>query len=89
MDVRIHHRRRMLSSGEQQRVAIARALMNKPKLILADEPTGSLDEKNWREVLSLIQQLASSSGAALLLVTHDPAVMSHFKEVIDLKELNS
>jgi ABC-type lipoprotein export system ATPase subunit len=85
---RMHHRPSMLSSGEQQRVAIARSLMNKPKLILADEPTGSLDEKSGNEVLELIRSLASSSGASLLLVTHDPSVMAQFSHVVDLSALN-
>ncbi len=84
---RVHHRPRMMSSGEQQRVAIARALINKPKLILADEPTGALDEVNSRDVLELILSLASASGAGLLLVTHDPAVMGRFSKVIDLKNI--
>jgi ABC-type lipoprotein export system ATPase subunit len=79
---------RTLSSGEQQRVAIARALMNKPKLLLADEPTGSLDETSSKEVLQLIQELASANSASLILVTHDPAVMTRFTRVVDLKELN-
>ncbi|MBI4025139.1 MAG: ABC transporter ATP-binding protein [Verrucomicrobia bacterium] len=85
---RAHHRPRTLSSGEQQRVAIARALINRPKLILADEPTGSLDEKNSGEVLDLMARLGLELRAALLLVTHDPAVMSRFVKVVDLKELN-
>jgi len=85
---RADHRPRMLSAGEQQRVAIARALMNKPKLILADEPTGSLDEKNSGEVLDLVLGLTSVSGAALLLATHDSSVMARFTRVVDLKELN-
>ncbi len=85
---RMHHRPRTLSSGEQQRVAIARALINKPSLVLADEPTGSLDEKNGREVLDLILSLTSTTGAALLLVTHDPSVMKRFFKVVDLKDFN-
>jgi len=85
---RSHHRPRTLSAGEQQRVAIARALMNKPRLILADEPTGSLDEKNGQEALALIQNLAAASSAAVLIVTHDPAVMAEFPKVVNLKELN-
>ena len=85
---RVHHRPQTLSSGEQQRVAIARALMNKPRLLLADEPTGSLDETNSGEVLKLIRELAASSGAALLLVTHDTNVMGAFDRVLDLKEIN-
>jgi ABC-type lipoprotein export system ATPase subunit len=88
LEERAHHHPRMLSSGEQQRVAIARALMNRPKLILADEPTGSLDEKNSKEVLELIRSLAKASDAALLLVTHDPDVMSRFDKLIDFKDLN-
>jgi putative ABC transport system ATP-binding protein len=85
---REHHLPRMLSAGEQQRVAIARALMNKPRLILADEPTGSLDEKNSGEVLDLMLRLASTFGAALLLATHDPLVMAHFTRIVDMRELN-
>ncbi len=85
---RLHHRPRVMSSGEQQRVAVARALINQPKLLLADEPTGSLDEGSGREVLDLIVRMASSCGAALLLVTHDPAVMARFDQVTDLREIN-
>jgi ABC-type lipoprotein export system ATPase subunit len=88
LEHRQNHFPRMMSSGEQQRVAIARALLNKPKLVLADEPTGSLDEKNSAEVLELIITLTEASGAALLLVTHDPAVMNRFSKVLDLKLLN-
>lgn len=88
LEHRAEHFPRMMSSGEQQRVAIARALLNKPSLILADEPTGSLDEKNSQEVLELIRKLSSASGAALLLVTHDPAVMEKFPRMVDLKNLN-
>lgn len=85
---RMGHRPCMLSSGEQQRVAIARALMNRPKLVLADEPTGSLDERNGLEVLELIRTLLEECKASLLIVTHDPAVMARFKTVVDLKDLN-
>jgi ABC-type lipoprotein export system ATPase subunit len=89
LDHRENHLPRMMSSGEQQRVAIARALINKPRIILADEPTGSLDEKNSSEVLELIRNLSSESKAALLLVTHDPSVMERFKKVVDLKQLQT
>jgi ABC-type lipoprotein export system ATPase subunit len=88
LEERADHYPRMLSAGEQQRVAIARALMNRPKLILADEPTGSLDEKNSKEVLELIRSLAKASDAALLLVTHDPDVMARFDKLIDFKDFN-
>jgi len=63
-----------LSGGERQRVALARALMNAPPLILADEPTGSLDEKNSRLVEDLLFHLTEESGTTLILVTHDPAL---------------
>nr|WP_236779220.1 ABC transporter ATP-binding protein [Agromyces seonyuensis] len=63
-----------LSGGEQQRVAIARALVRKPKLILADEPTGALDLETGAEVMSLIESVADESGAALVTITHDLAI---------------
>lgn len=84
---RMHHRPRALSSGEQQRVAVARALINRPRLLLADEPTGSLDSAQADAVLDLLVRLGGEAGAALLLVTHDPAVMSRFEDVVDLASL--
>ena len=77
-----------LSGGQQQRVAIARALANRPCLILADEPTGNLDAPRSREVVELLRESASALGAALLVASHDPAVLGAFEEVIDLAELN-
>ena len=61
-----------LSGGERQRVAIARALLNKPKVILADEPTGNLDEKTADEVMNLLLHTCSEEEASLILVTHNP-----------------
>jgi len=71
---RKNHKPGELSGGEQQRVAIARALINRPELILADEPTGNLDRKTGREVLEYILSVHKKIGAALILVTHDPEI---------------
>ena len=71
---RRHHKPGELSGGEQQRVAIARALINRPELILADEPTGNLDRKTGKEVLEYILSVRERIGAALILVTHDPEI---------------
>ncbi|MEM6820622.1 MAG: ABC transporter ATP-binding protein [Verrucomicrobiota bacterium] len=68
---RRHHRPNELSGGEQQRVAVARALYQDPNVILADEPTGNLDSSNSRRIFELLQELASESKKALVLVTHD------------------
>lgn len=85
---KLHHRPRQLSTGQQQRVAVARALANKPKLVLADEPTGNLDAKNAREAIELIQQSCKEENASLLLVSHDPAVLYAFDNVRVLTDIN-
>lgn len=71
---RLHHLPSQLSGGEQQRVCIARALINEPKLLLADEPTGNLDEENEREIIRLLVQLHQQDGLTILMVTHDLSV---------------
>ncbi len=68
-----HHLPNQLSGGERQRVAVARALMNRPKLILADEPTGNLDERTGDEVINLLLEVCAEERTALVLVTHNPA----------------
>jgi ABC-type lipoprotein export system ATPase subunit len=85
---RLHHRPRQLSTGQQQRVAVARALANRPKLVLADEPTGNLDAANARAALKLIREACAENGAALLLVSHDPEVLGQFENVLDLASIN-
>lgn len=75
---RAHFLPQRLSGGERQRVAVARALYLRPRLLLADEPTASLDRRQAREVLRLLQELAQEVGAALVLATHDEALVERF-----------
>ena len=82
------HYPRQLSTGQQQRVAVARALANRPKLVLADEPTGNLDRRNAREALHLIREVCREEGAALLLVSHDERVLAQFEQMKDFAFLN-
>ncbi len=85
---RMNYRPSQLSIGQQQRVAVARALANRPKLVLADEPTGNLDQRHAGEALALIREVCRESGAALLLVSHDPAILALFDRSEDLADLN-
>lgn len=85
---RLHYRPAQLSVGQQQRVAVARALANRPRLVLADEPTGNLDPMHGAEALTLIRDVCREHRAALLLVSHDPAVLGAFERVEDLTALN-
>lgn len=85
---RLDSRAAALSAGQRQRVAIARALANRPKLALADEPTGSLDERNAAMSLSLIRELCAESGAALLLASHDRIAVGAFKRRLDMEVEN-
>ncbi|MFQ4146415.1 DevA family ABC transporter ATP-binding protein [Chlorogloeopsis sp. ULAP02] len=75
-----------LSGGEKQRVAIARALVAQPKLVLADEPTSSLDSKTGRDVVDIIQSLAKEEGCAVLLVTHDTRILDIADRIIQMED---
>ena len=79
---------RNLSMGQQQRVAIARALINKPKLLIADEPTSSLDKKNKEYFMSMIMELVETNGITLLMVSHDPSLSDYFERVEEFNDIN-
>jgi len=83
---RHHHEPSQLSGGQQQRVAIARALMNRPALLLADEPTGNLDSHTSEEVLSMFEKLNREEGITIILVTHDPNVARHTRRIIGISD---
>lgn len=83
---RMGHSSVELSGGQQQRVAIARALVNKPSLLLADEPTGNLDSTTTNEIMNLLHELNSETNVTLIMVTHEDDVASRCKRIIDMKD---
>ena len=85
---KINQKVKTLSGGEKQRVAIARSIVNKPDVILADEPTGNLDYKNGEKIMQLIKQIAKEEKATLVVITHNNSQLDMFDEVINIEELN-
>ena len=77
LEHRLHHKPYALSGGEQQRVAIARAIVNKPAILLADEPTGNLDTENSLAVLDMLKQLNQQTGQTILMITHNPEAAAY------------
>ncbi len=83
---RMGHRPVELSGGEQQRVAIARALVNRPKILLADEPTGSLDTENSELVLNMLCELNHKFGQTILMITHNPEVATYSDRIVNMRD---
>jgi putative ABC transport system ATP-binding protein len=83
---RIHNMPNQLSGGQQQRVAIARSLVNRPSIILADEPTGNLDSRTAVEVMDVFQQLNQDRGITIALVTHEPDIAQYARRTIVFKD---
>ncbi|MFR6031749.1 MAG: ATP-binding cassette domain-containing protein [Bacilli bacterium] len=77
-----------LSGGQRQRVAIARALIRKPRIVLADEPTASLDQKSGREIVEIIRKMAKELGVTVVLVTHDNRILDIADRIISLVDGN-
>lgn len=88
LEHRLHHKPSQLSSGEQQRVSIARALANRPSLVLADEPTASLDVHHASQVFSLLVEVCRANGAALLLCTHDLELAGRLERIVNLRDIS-
>ncbi len=85
---RMHHKPNELSIGQQQRVALARAVVNQPSLLLADEPTGNLDERNTQLSLNILKELCEVNKASMIIVSHNPKVISSFETKMNWRDLN-
>lgn len=83
---RVHHLPNQLSGGQQQRVAIARSLVNRPDLLLADEPTGALDTKTSVEIMGLLQRLHREQSLSIIIVTHEPDIALHCQRIVRLSD---
>lgn len=83
---RMHHHPSALSGGQQQRTAIARALVNRPALLIADEPTGNLDEETAHQVFELLLQMTRHEGMAILMATHNPRLHPYFDQVLTFRQ---
>lgn len=83
---RLHHRPSEMSGGEQQRVALARALINKPAIVLADEPTGNLDTRNSEAVLSMLRQSNKELGQTVLMITHNPEAAGYGDRILHMRD---
>ena len=88
LNERMGHRPAEMSGGQQQRVAIARALIRKPRIVLADEPTASLDQKSGREIVEIIRKMAKELGVTVVLVTHDNRILDIADRIISLVDGN-
>ena len=86
LEGRLSHRPAELSGGEQQRVAIARAVVNRPKILLADEPTGNLDTGNSENVLNMLKHLSSNFGQTILMITHNPEVALYSDRIVNMRD---
>jgi len=86
LENKMDHKPWELSGGEQQRVAIARAVINRPAILLADEPTGSLDSENSRMVLKMLRDLNSEYGQTIIIITHDPEAAATADRVIEMRD---
>jgi putative ABC transport system ATP-binding protein len=82
---RVHHRPNELSGGQRQRVAVARALVNRPSILLADEPTGNLDSKTGTEIMALFEEL-SRTGNTIILVTHEEDIARHARRILRIRD---